>query len=171
MSKHYLSLPPHGLNGDFYRYGDEIFRADNLEIATMIAFNRWLEQFDNLGHECTLKLIGAGEFVVATDTGVVIEDDIEYYGPPDMFTAVFQMAHCDDPEILRMASAMLAALESGHPSVRRSNTSGAVIFTEDVFQRFERWCDGEYISGLNHHLSTDPETARMQMRIAGIEQE
>ncbi len=173
MAKKYLEIGDHGLNGDFYRDATDdgpAFRADNLEIATRIAFNDYLRRFDNIGREMWLESIEPGRFTVdVSEGGDSLSEThvVEYHGPADMFQIENVIDGCDDPEFKRMMAAMNAALESGSPSVRSSNHTGRVMFSESV--RFPRYRpDGEWLSWEHKYLSTDIETARIQMQIAGI---
>jgi len=179
MSKKYLNIGEHGLNGDFYRTTDGTpFRADNLEIATRIAFNDYLRGFDNLWREMSLVSIEPGKFTV--DIYSLTNDPchthgehrtetrtVEYYGPADMFTIEFEQDHCADPEYRRMIIAMETAHKNGSPIVRASNRTGRVMFSDSV--RFPRFTpDGEWFPWENSYLNTDPKIARLQMHIAGI---
>ncbi len=179
MSKKYLNIGEHGLNGDFYRdpaTENGAFRADNLEIATRIAFNNYLRDFDNLWREMNLVKIETGKFTVDiysldprhthgkhhTETHTV-----EYYGPADMFTIEFEQDHCDDPEYRQMITAMEMAQKRGEPTVRISNRTGRVMFSNSV--RFPRFTpDGEWFPWEHPYLNTDLKIARLQMQIAGI---
>jgi len=174
MAKKYLEIGEHGLSGDFYRDATDnepAFRADNLEIATRIAFNDYLRRFGNIGREMRLNGIEPGLFTVdvSEDGGDSFTEThtVEYYGPASMFEIESVMDRCADPEFRRMLSAMETALETGSPSVRSSNRTGRVMFSESV--RFPRYLpDGEWLSWEHKYLSTDIETARIQMQIAGI---
>lgn len=175
MAKKYLEIGDHGLNGDFYIDSTDpdgaAFRADNLEIATRIAFNDYLRRFDNIGREMTLKSIKPGSFTMFTredgEDSSIETHTVEYYGPSNMFEIESVMDNCDDPEFKRMLAAMETALNAGSPSVRASKRTGRVMFSESV--RFPRYrTDGEWLSWEHRYLSTDIETARIQMQIAGI---
>lgn len=181
MSKKYIDIGAHGLNGDFYRdvtTDGPAFRADNLEIATRIAFNGCLREFDNLWREMRLVSIEPGKFTVDiysltndprhthgehhTETHIV-----EYYGPADMFTIEYEQDHCADPEYRRMLAAMKTAQNEGSSIVRASNRTGRIMFSDSVhFPRFTP--DGEWFPWEHSYLNTDMKIARLQMQIAGI---
>jgi len=189
MSKKYMEIGEHGLSGDFYRdltTEGGAFRADNLEIATRIAFNEYLRDFDNLWREMELVSIEPGKFTV--DIYSLADDPrhthgkhhtethtVEYYGPADMFTIEYEQGRCADPEYRQMLAAMDRAQTEGSPAVRISKNSGRVMFSESV--RFPRWrpdvpadapIDDRWWPSENNYLSTDISLARLQMQIAGI---
>lgn len=163
MSKKYLNIGEHGLNGDFYRYDDEpAFRADNLVIATKIAFNDWLRQFNPLYRECSLVSIVDGSFTVSiTDDGEpsrIETHTVAYYGHGDMFTAEYRHEHAEQWHTERYAE-MERLLTAGDSRVRRSNRSGLVMFAIH-FPRYQN--DGEWWSGENHYLSDEKSLADQQ---------
>ncbi len=181
MSKKYLDIGEHGLNGDFYRditTDGPAFRADNLEIATRIAFNDFLRGFNNLWREMSLVSIEPGKFTV--DIFDLSNDPrhnngehhtethrVEYHGPADMFTIEYEQDHCADPEYRRMLAAMETAHKNGLSIVRASNRTGRVMFSDSV--RFPRFTpDGEWFPWEHPYLNTDLKIARLQMQIAGI---
>lgn len=172
----FITVDPHGFNGNFFSHDGYISRADNLHIATQLAFNRWLFNFDRLYRSCRLVELSDGKFTVeikshARNSGAVIGTEIEthhvdYYGTADMFTSEFLRQNAN-PEIASLYAAMERAAESGCPSVRRSNRSGAVVFTT----RFPRYrTNGEFWSNESAHLAYDNlDLAREQMAAAGIQ--
>ena len=187
MSKKYLEIGEHGLNGDFYHDATDdrgSFRADNLEIATKIAFNKFLRDFDNLWREMTLVSIVPGKFTVLVDD---LTDDprhingksrtethtVEYYGPADMYTIEYEMDHCTEPEYHKMLTAMNIAAENNHPAVRIGRRTGRVMFAIS----FPRWrpdvptnasIDKRWWPAEHSYLSTDITLARLQMQYAEI---
>lgn len=199
MGKYYLDLDDHGYNGDFYRFNDgtergSIYRADNLKIATQIAFNEWLSNFDNIYYSCILVSLTPGRFIVSISkhdrgTGCVIQTEsetftVEYYGPADMFTAEYKcnQAIKNNPEYQRMIQGMCAAYCAGNENVRYSKRSSSIIFSESVIfprykfgynalsaeEQMERF-DEYYISSESLHLDYDDiEIARIQMQSAKI---
>ncbi len=166
----YLNIGPHGFNGDFYVCEDGLpFRADDLEIATRIAFNNWLHGFDNLYHSCTLDTIEPGRFTVtitqhasngASDGSLSRSFGVRYYGPANMFTIRYEYDHCRLPEFREYYEEMLREAESGNPGVRLSGSSGMVMFNIG-FPRWRR--NGDWWSREHDYLSTDIELAREQM--------
>lgn len=167
MSKRYIKLPEHGLNGDFYQYNGDVYRADDLMIATQIAFNKWLEGFNNLRHECTLRHIEAGRFEVQTDEGLVIEDGIGYFGPANMF-AIETVQDSQPVEYQQMLATMEAACKADNPNVRRSKRTGRVMFSEQAMRQMPSWYGETYISHADPYLSADREIANLQMQWAGL---
>jgi hypothetical protein len=163
MSKKYLNIGEHGLNGDFYFCEDgQAFRADNLAIATKIAFNNWLHDFNPLYRECTLVSITDGLFTVSiADDGEPSRMEmhsVAYYGPGDMFTAEYIHQHAEQWHAERYAE-MERMLTAGDPRVRCSNRSGLVIFAIH-FPRYDK--NGEWWSGENTYLSDDKPLADQQ---------
>lgn len=163
MAKHYLEIGEHGLNGDFYLCNEQpgVFRADNLAIATKIAFNNYLKNFDNLGHDCRLKSITDGEFTVSTDTGDETYT-VKYYGPAGMFTIEYEHKNGSDA-YQKMYQKMVEMCESGDNRVRKSNRSGMVMFSSG-FPRYRK--NGEWWDWEHTYLSTDPELAAEQFEYA-----
>ncbi len=179
MGKRYLVIGDHGFSGDFYRDTTIIdgpaFRADNLEIATRIAFNNHLREFDNLWREMTLISIEPGKFTVSILTvdpqraheSRTETHTVEYYGPAEMFTIEYEQDHFVDPEYHRMLAAMETAHKNGIPAVRSSNRTGRIMFSDSI--RFPRFTpDGEWFPWEHPYLNADLKIARLQMHIAGI---
>lgn len=178
MSKKYLEIGEHGLNGDFYKWDDGMgaYRADNLEIATRIAFNEYLKSFNNIGREMRLLSIEPGKFTVGINDGSDYATEthtVEYFGPADMFTIEYEQDHCADPEYRRMITAMNLAAENNHPSVRVGRRTGRVMFTIS----FPRWrpdvpvdapIDERWWPSGHSYLSTDISLAKLQMQYAEI---
>jgi hypothetical protein len=163
MSKKYLTIGEHGLNGDFYCGDDGIaFRADNLAIATKIAFNNWLHDFNPLYRECTLVSISDGSFTVSiTDDGEPSRTEthyVSYHGPADQFTAGYIHQHAEQWHAERYTE-MERMLTAGDPRVRRSNRSGLVMFNIH-FPRYDK--NGEWWSSENTYLSDDKTLADQQ---------
>ena len=188
MSKHFFSLGQHEYGSDFYRdvVTDSVFRAETPELAAKIAFNQWLESFNNIGHSADNVVVGEGYFTVdvhkhASSSGITLDTetirhDVVYYGPSDMFTPQYQLEHSNDSEIQQMRAAMEQAFANNHPSVRLSRGKLSLgkrelIFSEMVKLPYGYQPDGTYISSENRHLSTNPQIARLQMAAAGIEWE
>lgn len=157
MSKKYLEIGVHGFNGDFYTCdGGAAFRADNLAIATKIAFNNWLSGFNPLRSECSLVSIGDGSFIVSisedgentrTETHVVA-----YYGPGDMFTAEGRHAVAMQQKwYAEKYATMEALLSADDPRVRLSKRSGLIMFTVN-FPRYRE--NGEWWSKENSYLAS-----------------
>ena len=173
--KNYIKIPEHGYGGDFYLHvdpckedGDRVFRADNLRSATQVAFNNWLRDFDALYRSCTRLSLEEGTFTVAiqhhlrsgeTDGPAIREiHAVTWHGPPDLYTAEYARRYAG-PEMKKLYERMIEAYQSGHPSVRLSNRSGAVIFT----------CDFPYWSSASAHLAYDNlVVARQQIATAGL---
>lgn len=162
MSKKYLNISEHSFSGDFYHCdGGPAFRADNLAIATKIAFNSWLHDFDPLYRDCTLISIVDGSFVVSITDGEMSRIEthsVSYYGPGDMFTAKYIHQHSEQWHSDRYAE-MERMLAAGDPRVRRSNRSGLVMFSIH-FPRYDK--NGEWWSGENTYLSEDKSLADQQ---------
>ena len=163
MSKKYLNIGEHSLSGDFYACDNgPAFRADNLAIATKIAFNNWLHDFNPLYRECTLVSIADGSFTVSiTDDGEPSRKEthaVAYYGPGDMFTAKHIHQHADQWHIERYAE-MERMLAAGDPRVRRSNRSSLIMFAIH-FPRYQN--NGEWWSSENHYLSDEKTLADQQ---------
>jgi hypothetical protein len=170
MSKHYLEIGEHGYFGDFYQCDavDEgcSFRADNLAIATKIAFNSWLHGFDNLYRECRLSKIIDGSFTVSIheDGGDWYDEThtVSYYGPGDMFT--IEYAHRNGDDWYKQKYSELESLcAAGHPGLRVSKRSGMVMF-ELSFPHYR--ADGEWWSGENTYLATNRALAEEQLEYA-----
>lgn len=165
MSKKYLTVDPHGLCGDFYSCENRIFRADNLHIASQVAFNNWLREFDNRGCSCTLKNISDGSFTVEIcDHGHYYTEtfSVSHHGPADMFEVEYQHKHAS-PEYHILYAKMIELYESGHPSFRKSKKSGMVIFSCS-FPRYRK--NGEWWDRETPYLSTDIELAQEQLKYA-----
>jgi len=163
MSKKYLNIGEHGLSGDFYSCEDgPAFRADNLAIATKIAFNNWLHDFNPLHRECTLVSISDGSFTVSiTDDGEPTRTEthiVVYYGPSDMFTAKYWHEHAEQWHLERYTE-MERMVAAGDTLVRRSNRSGLVMFAIH-FPRYQN--NGEWWSSENHYLSDEKPLADQQ---------
>jgi hypothetical protein len=150
---------------------EDVFRADNLKIATQIAFNNWLWRFDRLYRSCSLQSLEDGEFVVTINNhnrdgsiqnGHSETHTAEYYGPADMFTAEHLHEHGGD-EYRRLYKQLEGMLTAGDPRVRRSNRSGLIMFTCS-FPRYR--ADGDWWSSENTFLSTDPGLAYEQIEYA-----
>jgi len=163
MSKKYLSIGEHCLYGDFY-CGDDgvLFRADNLAIATKIAFNGWLRDFNPLHRECSLISISDGSFIVSiTDDGEPPRTEthyVSYHGPADQFTVEYLHKNANTWHAERYAK-MEQMLANGDPRVRRSNRSGLVMFAIH-FPRYQN--NGDWWSGENTYLSDDKTLADQQ---------
>lgn len=167
MSKHYLKIGEHGYWGDFYQCdaADDgfPFRADDIGIATKIAFNSWLSRFDNLYRECRLANITDGSFTVSIhDAGGDWNDEthhVSYHGPADMYTVEY--AHQRGDDWYRQKYSELESLcDAGHPGLRRSKRSGMVMF-DMYFPKYR--ADGEWWSSENTYLSTDRALAEEQL--------
>lgn len=173
--KHYLEIGEHGYWGDFYRChavdDGAPFRADNLAIATKIAFNAWLHQFDNLYRECRLISIEDGRFTVEITeihpqrlrhirtNSRTVSLDVDYCGPWDMYTAEY--AHRNGADWYKQKYAELERMaESGDRRVRRSHRSGLVMFNL-AFPRYRR--DGTWWSSEHTYLSTECALAEEQL--------
>ena len=170
MSKHYLKIGEHGYWGDFYQCDAADngfpFRADNLAIATKIAFNSWLSEFDNLYRECRLVNIADGSFTVSIhEVGGDWYNEthhVSLHGPADMFTVEY--AHRAGDEWYQQKYHNMEKLcAAGHPGLRRSNRSGMVMF-DMYFPRYR--ADGEWWSSENTYLSTDQALAEEQIEYA-----
>lgn len=156
MSKTYFEIGSHGYNGQFYICDEQsgAFRADNLAIATKIAFNNYLRDFDNLGHECSLVSITDGEFTVQTDQGRETYT-VSHYGPADVFTV--EHAHkIGSDAYQKMYQKMIEMADSGDSRVRRSKRSGLLMFTCQ-FPRYRK--NGEWWDREHSYLSTDLDLA------------
>ena len=164
MSKKYLDIGEHGFNGDFYKCdGGPAFRADDLSIATKIAFNHWLSEFDPLYRECSLVSINDGTFTVSiTECGETHFEThtVSYYGPADMFTV--ESAHRSGDDWYKQKYAELEKLAaSGDSRVRISNRSGMVMFNISCFPRYRS--NGEWWDREHTYLSTDRDLAEEQL--------
>lgn len=176
MSKQFIEIGAHGYYGDFYRsnHDDIAFRADNLEIATKIAFNNWLYNFDRLYRSCRLISIDPGKFTVeiyshSRKSGASIGSQtktytVQYHGPADMYEAPVIQDNCDNPEFQQILIRMQQMADDGHPAVRISNRSGRVIFSNIGFPRYH--ADGKWWSSENTYLDTNPVYATEQMEYA-----
>lgn len=175
--KTYLKIPEHGHNGDFYHCGEgDIFRADNLEIATMLAANHWLYNFDNVHRSCEHICCNGGEFqfrVEGKNFGYEVIRQVEYYGPANMHEANFLMGKAaSNPLIVHYILIMRTALQSGNENVRLSKGSsnsaneGLPMFT----CQFPRWRENGdwWPCGSAHLCYTDVDMATDQMRHAGL---
>ncbi|GJL55808.1 MAG: hypothetical protein NPIRA02_29400 [Nitrospirales bacterium] len=174
--KTYMNIGEHGLNGDFYGDDQEIFRADNLEIATKISINRRIREFDALYKSCQVSHWEPGQYTLSishhqSGSGRVMRTvdetvTVRYAGPSDMYTIEYQYAHCEDDEIRELIDRMERMCVDGHPSVRRSKKTDLVMFAESV--RFPRWhADGEWWESENNYLDlSNIHYAREQMAYA-----
>lgn len=152
MSKRYLTINKHNFNGDFYCGDNGIaFRADNLAIATKIAFNRWLRDFDPLNRECSLVSISDGSFtVLISERGETRTEThhVSYHGPADQFTVKYIHQHAEQWHAERYAE-MERLTSNGDPRVRLSKRSGLVMFNIH-FPRYDKngewWCGDTYLS-------------------------
>ncbi len=179
----FIEIPNHGYTGDFYACnGGAAYRADNLDIATQLAFNNWLFNFDRLYRSCSLISIEPGWFGVkisshSTRSGVVLstetrEFSVKYVGPANMFEANYKAATFSDEEIGHYIDVMRNAAIAGNPNVRLSKgganptNKGLPLFA----CRFPRWREnGDWWPSESMHLAYDDATlAREQMIYAGL---
>lgn len=157
MSKKYLKIGKHGLTGDFYVCdGGDAFRADNLAIATKIAFNNWLSGFCALNQGCSLVSIFDGEFTVSiepnNESSYTEKHTVQYHGPADMFS--IQFVHNSGDEWYKQKYNELEKLAiTGDPRVRVSKSSGMVMFNIMCFPRYRS--NGEWWDREHTFLSTD----------------
>lgn len=171
--KKYIITDVHGYAGDFYICGDNIFRADNLKIATQIAFNNWLHGFDALYRSCRLVSLEPGTFTVNImnhdrRSGSEIDSEfitifVKYYGLANMFEAPVIQKKNTDPAFLELLSEIQRLSDAGDSRVRISNRSGLVIFN-CTFPRYH--ADGSWWSSENSYLDTNPVYAREQLEYA-----
>ena len=175
MSKKYVDVGPHGYYGDFYRIADcDSFRADSIEIATKIAFNNWLYNFDNLYRSCRLDSIEPGKFTVTiwnhSRSGATTGSEsrtyvVEYFGPGNMFEPCVIQDQCDDPVFRGLLEKMKKMAAAGDARVRAGNRTGRVMFSENIsFPRYH--ADGEWWSSEHRYLDTDSVYAAEQMKYA-----
>jgi hypothetical protein len=169
MSKKYLEIGEHGLNGEFYSCEDgPAFRADNLAIATKIAFNNWLREFNPLYRECSLVSISDGEFTVSiTDDGEPSRTEthtVGYFGPADIFTADYKLLQAIEQDwFFDLYSKMEKLLNAGDPRVRMSKRSGLIMFNIH-FPRYDK--NGDWWSSENRYLSDERDLAEQQWEYA-----
>lgn len=92
---------------------------------------------------------------------------VVFVGDADVFSANRARENAP-PEILELYQKLLDALSDNHPSVRWSNRSDCVVFSDAV--RFPRYReDGQWWSSESRHLCyTDIEFVRAQLSVAGI---
>lgn len=164
MSKKYLTIGEHGLNGDFYCGDDGIaFRADNLSIATIIAFNNWLSEFNTLYRECSLISITDGTFTVSvTEHGETYNEThtVNYHGPSDMFT--IESTHRSGDDWYKQKYTELETLAiTGDTRVRKSNRSNMIMFNVSCFPRWRS--NGEWWDREHTYLATDRNLAEEQL--------
>lgn len=180
MSKIYFTT--RNLTGDQPGYyidttTSRVIGATCVEHATKIAFNGWLEAFDNHGHSADNVQILADGFSVdvhskfgpsRTERHVIV-----WHGPCGMFTPQFKIEHSDDVFVQRAYAAMAAAHEAGSPSVKR-NKRGMVVFADDSLMVDETDPEREWAgtykvqASQGGYLSTDSHIARLQLAAAGI---
>jgi len=188
----FINVPQHGYSGDFYSWWAEgrqrhstdvdCFRADDLDIATQIAFNNWLRDFDRLYQSCELIYIEAGRFEVAIsnhsrNSGAIYGTTrrvfiVEYFGPANMFEANYLAQNAESNDIARYVEIMRAAIADGNPNVRLSKGgSNSANEAMPVFTcGFPRYrSDGEWWPSESMHLAYDDVAlATDQMRHAGL---
>jgi hypothetical protein len=165
MSKKYLNIGEHGLNGDFYSCDNgPAFRADNLSIATKIAFNNWLSEFNPLYRECSIISITDGSFTVSIteyrEETYTETHTVKYHGPANMYT--IQAIHSTGDDWYKQKYSDLEKLAiAGDTRVRMSKSSGMVMFNVTCFPRWRS--NGEWWDREHTFLSTDRDLAIEQL--------